>query len=131
MLLQRSDTLATLTLPNDLLWQDELDWSPVAGSVSHLLTGALLVEQALRQKGRPITLQADDNAAWVRRSVAESIAAWAAVPGLVLQLTLADARVFSVAFRHHETPFESRPLFPVPGLDPDDWCHITIRLMEV
>lgn len=47
---------AVIRLPDDLLWVDEHAWTPGVASVSYLLTGALLVESAIRQAGRPITL---------------------------------------------------------------------------
>jgi hypothetical protein len=51
---------AVLVLPDDLLWTDEHAWTPAVAAVSYLLTGALLVESAARQAGRPITFVAAD-----------------------------------------------------------------------
>ena len=56
MLLKNLADGATLTLPDDLLWSDEYAWTPTVASTSYLITGALLIQWATRQAGRPITL---------------------------------------------------------------------------
>ena len=71
---------AALALPDDLLWSDEHAWTPAVASVSYLLTGALLVQSATRQAGRPITLTGALDMAWVTRAVITTLHAWAAVP---------------------------------------------------
>ncbi|WP_368162874.1 hypothetical protein [Aeromonas sp. s6] len=49
-------TLNGLLLPDDLVWRDEFDWSPVEQVVTPTLSGALLVEETATPEGRPITL---------------------------------------------------------------------------
>ena len=71
---------ASLTLPDDLLWSDEHSWSPVASSVSYLITGALLVQSALRQAGRAITLVGAADMAWVQRGSVNVLRDWATAP---------------------------------------------------
>ena len=95
-----------LLLPDDLLWSDEHAWSPAISSVSYLLTGALLVQSAVRQAGRPITLVGAPDMAWVTRATVGALQAWAAAPPAPaprsigrFELPLAEARVFTVAFR--------------------------------
>ncbi|MGD7412717.1 hypothetical protein ACQCRK_26175, partial [Ralstonia pseudosolanacearum] len=68
---------AVLALPDDLLWTDEHAWTPAVAAVSYLLTGALLVESAARQKGRPITLVGAADMAWVTRATVNTLYAWA------------------------------------------------------
>jgi hypothetical protein len=64
MQLKNLATEVVLPLPDDLLWADEHAWSPVVATVSYLLTGALLVQSATRQAGRPITLVGPPDMAW-------------------------------------------------------------------
>ena len=52
----------TLALPPDLIWTDELLWSPVRQSTERSITGALIVDRAVRVGGRAITLQGDGTA---------------------------------------------------------------------
>lgn len=126
---------AVLVLPDDLLWSDEHAWTPAVASVSYLLTGALLVQSATRQAGRPITLVGLADMAWVTRGVVGTLYDWAAVPLDVnsgrFELTLTGARVFIVAFRHHETPIEAEPVLGFPARFPEDKYRITLRLFEI
>lgn len=94
----RTHTLAALDLPRSLLWVDEFDWTPVARAQEYSLTGALIVDQAMRQAGRPITLQGVDDHGWVRRDVLALLWDLAATADGPLPLVLADGRTFSVRF---------------------------------
>jgi hypothetical protein len=76
----------TLTLPDDLSWVDEHQWTPAVASASYLLTGALLIESATRQAGRPITLQAPDDMAWVSRTIVDQLYTWASMPERTFEL---------------------------------------------
>ncbi len=118
-------------LPDDLLWTDEHAWTPAVAAVSYLLTGALLVESAARQKGRPITLVGPTDMAWVTRATVNTLYAWAETPERQFALTLFDQRLFTVAFRHHETAIEAEPVMGFPARHPEDFYRLTLRLMEI
>ena len=126
---------ASLTLPDDLLWSDEHSWSPVASSVSYLITGALLVQSALRQAGRAITLVGAADMAWVQRGSVNVLRDWAIAPlgenSGRFELTLHDARVFTVAFRHAETPIEAEPVTGFTARSDFDFYRITLKLMQI
>ena len=125
----------SLTLPDDLLWSDEHSWSPAVSSVSYLLNGALLVQSALRQAGRPITLVGAVDMAWVTRAVVGQLHDWASEPlsstAGRFTLTLADGRALRVAFRHGETAIESEPVAGFPARMDSDFYRITVRLMQI
>jgi hypothetical protein len=121
----------TLTLPDDLSWVDEHRWTPAVASASYLLTGALLIESATRQAGRPITLQAPDDMAWVSRTIVDQLYAWASVPEQTFELQLVDGRTLTVAFRHQDGPIEALPVLGFGGLAPDSRWRLLLRLMEV
>ncbi len=126
---------ASLTLPDDLLWSDEHSWSPVASSVSYLITGALLVQSALRQAGRAITLVGAADMAWVQRGSVNVLRDWATAPlgenSGRFELTLHDTRVFTVAFRHAETPIEAEPVTGFTARSDFDFYRITLKLMQI
>ncbi|MHA6879193.1 hypothetical protein [Ralstonia pseudosolanacearum] len=122
---------AVLVLPDDLLWADEHAWTPAVAAVSYLLTGALLVESAARQKGRPLTLVGAADMAWVTRATVNTLYAWAANPGSRFELTFADGRACTVAFRHHETAIEAEPVMGFPARREGDFYRLTLRLMEI
>lgn len=78
----------TAALSDRLQWLDEYDWSPVEQSTEFSTTGALLVDVAMKQAGRPITLEGLETAAWLTRAVCDTLQAWAALPGIELTLTV-------------------------------------------
>lgn len=135
MQLKNLATGVALPLPDDLLWSDEHAWSPVVANVSYLITGALLIQSATRQAGRPITLVGAPDMAWVTRAVVEQLHAWAAIPVGVstgrFELTFADGRAFTVIFRHAETAIESEPVLGIPARADTDYYRITLRLLEI
>lgn len=129
-----ADEVAVL-LPDDLLWTDEHAWSPAVASTSYLITGALLIQSALRQAGRPITLMGAPDMAWVTRATVEQLRAWAAIPVSAASgrfaLTFADGRAFTVAFRHGDTPIESEPVLGIPARSSGDFYRLTLRFLEI
>ena len=83
------------------------------------------------QKGRPITLEPeDDSSAWMRSAVVQQLRNWAAVPGQQLILTLRGV-VHTVIFRHQDGGFEAKPVLHYRDRVPDDWYLCVIRLMEI
>lgn len=135
MYLKNLATGVALPLPDDLLWADEHAWSPAVASVSYLLTGALLVQSATRQAGRPITLVGPSDMAWVTRATVATLHTWAATPLAAasgrFELTLRDARVFTVAFRHADTAIDAEPVLGFPAQSDTDFYRITLRLMQL
>ena len=121
----------TLLLPDDLMWSDEFAWTPAVSTMSYLLTGALLIETALRQKGRPITLTGPADMAWVTRAVVNRLYDWAAQPGQTFELKLSAGQVFTVGFRHHETAIEAEPVTGFSSRNDADYYRVTIRLVEL
>ncbi len=134
MKLTDQTTLQVLQLPNDLLWTDELSWSPVVAANSNTLTGALVIEYGTRQAGRPITLQAPDDMAWTQRSTVQTLQNWAALAGRVFTLALeypTDTRSFSVVFRHDGAPVTAKPVLGVPTHSAGDWFNVALQFTQV
>ena len=135
MQLKNLATGVVLLLPNDLLWSDEHAWTPATSSVSYLITGALLVQSAVKQAGRPMTLTGAQDMAWVTRSCVETLYEWAAAPlgadSGRFELTLFDARIFTVAFRHAEGAIEAEPVTGFTARSNDDFYRITLKLMQI
>ena len=135
MQLKNLATGVVLLLPDDLLWSDEHSWSPATSSVSYLITGALLVQSALKQAGRPMTLTGAQDMAWVTRSCVETLYDWAAAPlgadSGRFELTLFDTRIFNVAFRHAEGAIEAETVTGFTARSNDDFYRITLKLMQI
>ena len=135
MQLKNLATEVVLLLPDDLLWSDEHSWSPATASVSYLITGALLVQSALKQAGRPMTLTGAQDMAWVTRSCVRMLYDWAAAPlgadSGRFELTLFDTRIFNVAFRHAEGAIEAEPVTGFTARSDSDFYRITLKLMQI
>jgi hypothetical protein len=124
-------TLAAITLPADLEWIDEHAWSPVGQATSASLTGALIVEEASMQAGRPITLQGGENASWMTKGEVEALQTLADTAGLEMTLDY-HGQVKTVMFnRESRQPIEARLVQRVGDPQADDYYYITIRLMEI
>ena len=133
MSLTLADVSTTLTLNPDLYWSDENTWHPVQQTADRTITGAHVVQAALMVKGRPITLEPqDDSAAWMSLSDVTALRNWAAVPGKTMTLTLRGVER-DVIFRHQDGGFEARPVIQYrDGHElTTDFYRCTIRLMEI
>ena len=121
-----------VTLPDALSWADEYSYSPLQQTKTYTTTGALLIEEALRQAGRPITLEGSQDRAWCTRAIVEQLKAWAATPGLVLSLVLRGA-ARNVMFDHEKGALQGLPvLFYADGsIELSDYYVPTLRLMEL
>lgn len=120
----------TLELSSDLLWSDEFAWSAIKSSESYSLTGALIVQRGTKLKGRPITLQPeDDSSAWMPRATLDQLLAWAN-SGVALTLTIRGVSR-AVQFRYNEIAIDSRPVIHFDDTDPGDYYLATVRLMEI
>ncbi len=121
----------TITLPDDLRWVDETDWTPAEQTTEYSLAGALIVDGGLKQAGRPITLDSYDGDVWLSRSTVLALQALAAIPGLEMTLMLWGV-TYTVIFSHEDgRPVEAAPVLPISPPADDDWYTLTLRLMEI
>jgi len=131
-----------LVFPKDLEWTDEFTWSPIQQTVSTSLSGALIIQESTQLKGRPITLQGQDNMAWIQRSIGDSLLALKMIPGLIMNLSFclyngvgfgAALHNYNVMFRHYEPPVvDLITLKRFDQFEPDNWMKVTaLRFMEV
>lgn len=126
-----SDGITTVTLHPDLLWADENSWNPVEQTAERTLTGGLIVSAALRDGGRPITLEPEnDESGWMTRATVEALRNWAAVPGKELTLTLRSV-AYTVLFRHQDGGLDARPVVHYSDANSADYYLCVVRLMEI
>ena len=121
----------SVALPEQLEWTDEFGWQAVVQSTAYSLDGALVVETAAKQAGRPITLAGAEDRGWLDRANVELLRAAAARPGLVMALALDDGRTFDVMFRHDEGAIDARLVVYLAPIEITDPYVVTVRLMEV
>jgi len=120
----------TIELPEDLYWADENDWHAVQQTSGRTLTGALVVQVAQRQAGRPITLRPeDDHSAVMTRATLDTLRTWAAVPGAEMTLTLRGVSR-SVIFAD-DSRIEATPFIHYSDVQADDLYLATMRFTEI
>lgn len=125
-----TDGSTTVTLPDNLLWQDEFGWSPVAQAQTRTLTGSQIVEETAKSGGRPITL----TGLWLDRATVHSLRALEAQVATEMTLTLPGGATHTVIWRRgdNEPAVRADPIRPVaPDVHTDsDLYDVTLRLME-
>ncbi len=120
----------TLTLPDDLLWTDEFSWQAVEQRTEFSITGALIMEAAAKQAGRPVTLAGSQTRGWVTRTTLQTLKAWAALPAQAFTLVV-NGGSLAVAFDQARGAVEAEPLFALVGVDANDDYIPTLRFIEV
>ena len=123
-------TLGLIQIPRGLVWADEFNWTEVERAAEYSITGALLLDAAVRHAGRPITLEGSDSAGWITRATLLQLQALAQDPDATHALTLADGRAFTVSFAPG-APITATPVAR-PELPPSHHPYVaTVRLIEV
>lgn len=128
----------SLDLPKDLQWVDELTWNKVEQNSEFSLTGALLIQEGVKQKGRFITLVGLDNMAWITREQGVTLLNMANTPGLIITCrflhpgTLNALYTFNVMFRHFEKPaVDIKRILHWDQFESGAWYIVnSIKLME-
>lgn len=127
-------TLAEIVLPNELLWQDEFNWSKIASTSTFGTTGSLIIQQGERLEGRPITLGAEEAMDWVTRATLTALQTASKIGGRHFTLKLEypdDTREFNVIFAPVEDRIEASPVKGFPEHAPDSWWHVKLKFIEV
>ena len=122
----------TATLSDRLQWVDEFAWSPVEQATAYSTTGALLVDVAVKQSGQPITLEGTDTNAWITRALCSTLQAWAALPGIELDLVL-RGQAHQVIFDHAKGGFSAQPVWKLLDgeITPELFYRPTFRFLKV
>lgn len=128
----------SMDLPKDLQWTDEIKWGVVDQTVEYSLTGALLIQEGVKQKGRPITLIAADNMAWLTRIEGDTLQSLRNSPGLVMTLKFVHKTnpllvrfSYNVMFRHAEGGVELENIKNFDQYEDDAWYIVkSLKFME-
>jgi hypothetical protein len=124
-------TLAGLQIPRGMVWSDEFRWSRVEKSLEYSVTGAALIDAGVRLAGRPITLQGEVEAGWIKRGALTALQTLADADATGEHaLVLADGRTFTVQFAPG-LPVEGGPVAR-PELPVENYPYVaTVRLITV
>lgn len=122
----------TAHLSDRLQWTNEYDWSPVDQATGYSTRGALLVDVALKLAGQPITLEGTDTNAWISRALCSTLQAWAALPGIQLDLVL-RGETHQVIFDHAKGGFTAQPIWKLLDgeITPELFYRPTFRFLKV
>ena len=121
----------TVTLPIDLLWTDEFSWPAVEQRTQYSITGALLVEAAVRQAGRTITLSGGPSWGWISRATLVTLQTWTELPGQQFALVVRGEAARTVMFDQSQQPIEAQPVIDYSDPDNADDYVVTLRFIEV
>lgn len=124
-----SITLDAIALPDDLIWIDEYAYTPVTQTTSTAVDGSLIIEAAAQIKGRPITLQGGDDAAWIDRAMLELIRAKQYQAGLSMTLTMRGVN-YTVLFVQ-PGGIEAKPIIDYNLPVTADWYSLTLKFIEI
>lgn len=122
----------TAHLSDRLHWADEFDWSPVDQATGYSTRGALLVDVGLKLAGQPITLDGTDTNAWISRALCSTLQAWAALPGIQLDLVL-RGETHQVIFDHAKGGFTAQPIWKLLDgeITPELMYRPTFKFLKV
>lgn len=122
-------------LPNDLIWSDELTWSPITMKKKYLIEGSLSVERFRRLAGRPITLIGNERRSWLPRSLLQELQAWASLeddPIFNLQVRGTTYQVIFDLGEDGTNAVRGEPVFAFDELQPEDpYCSVELRFITV
>lgn len=133
MKLVRKSTSEAVTLSDGFLWSDEFDWNPIEQKQDRAVDGALIIQEGKKKSGRPITLTADKNMAWLKRHVVSKLKDWSVLQEkFELQFNyFHDKRTFNVVFNHQDKAIEAKPVLEHPSVSDDDEYNVTLRFLEL
>jgi hypothetical protein len=122
--------LASVILPDEMVWVDKYQWSKIKSSAKRTLEGKLHMRESLlpSDAGRPITLESDF--AWASQSVVDSLQTLSQLLGNIMTLTFNDNSTIQVKFRHWEPPVLSATMVVDTAFPTVDTLYkISLRLM--
>ena len=132
--LTNTATNAVIILSDSLYPIDEHDYSAVVSSTKYALDGTMIVEQSIRQAGKPYTMQAPDNMAWLPRSTINALKDERDKLGATFWLDyLADGAVkrVKVIFDNTSDAITAKPVRGYTSPLPNDPFIVTLKFLEI
>lgn len=122
--------IGTVTLDNDLVWEDEFKFSQGVGTAENTIYGNLVVQTFMVGGYKPLTLVGTQNAGWQSRATVIALQALAnEYPEAAYVVELADGRSVTAMFRNEEAPvLEFDPIALATAPDTNFWYYGTIKM---
>lgn len=130
--LRNVQTNEVLELPSTLDWTDEFYYSPIQQSKTWTTTGAMLVDESIKQAGRTITLQGAVDRGICLRPLVQALQAWSVLPNFVMQLQIRGI-FHTVIFDHEKGALEGLPLIFLEdgSVDSDTIYYVSLKFVEL
>lgn len=124
--------LENIELPDDLNWTNEYSWSPVARNQRYGVGGSLFITDSVKQAGRPLYFEGEQDTCWVKRAVVEALTSLTKKPGKRMSLVLSDSREFKVMFDHSKGALDVEKVLKGSYFSDNDFYQIkSINFIEV
>lgn len=127
-------TQAVIELPYDLYPIDDLNWCGVVSKTDYTLTGSLDIQQGIKNAGKPVTLQSNDDLGLVTRNIVNQLHEQCATPETIFEMVYEkDGKIHrqDVIFDTTKAPIEAVPAKGFNSPNPDDYFQITLRFLVV
>ena len=120
---------------SDSLYPDaEHDWSSVVSSTKYALDGTMIVEQSVRQAGRPYVMQAPDGHGVLSRATVNALKSESDKLGATFWLDyLADGQVkrVKVMFDTTQEAINATPIKGSTSPKLTDYYNVTLKFLEI
>lgn len=123
-----------LVLSDSLYPEGEHDWSAIVSNTKYALDGTMIVEQSVRQAGRPYVMQAPDGHGVLSRTTVNALKSERDKLGATFWLDyLADGAVrrVKVIFDTTGEAIEANPIKGSTSPELTDYYNVTLRFLEI
>ncbi len=126
-----SNSQRSVTLPDDLVWLEELTWTAKAVREERGVSGRLVRSVSTRIGGKPVTLQAPSaDLGTVPRATVKTLQTMAEEDE-EMSLVLSATETLAVTFRHEPAAIEASPALGFTRRQDSERWHVTLRLSTV
>lgn len=132
--LTNTATGAVIVLSDSLYPDAEHDWSAVVSNTKYALDGTMIVEQSVRQAGRPYVMQAPDGHGVLSRATVNALKAERDKLGATFWLDyLADGAVkrVKVMFDTTQEAISATPIKGSTSPQLTDYYNVALRFLEI
>ncbi|PJX25071.1 hypothetical protein CAP50_05835 [Psychrobacter sp. L7] len=132
--LTNTATNEVIVLSDSLYPEGEHDWSAIVSNTKYALDGTMIVEQSVRQAGRPYVMQAPDGHGVLSRETVNALKSERDKLGATFWLDyLADGAVkrVKVIFDTTAEAIEARPIKGSTSPKLTDYYNVTLRFLEI
>ena len=132
--LTNTATNDVIILSDSLYPEGEHDWSAIVSSTKYALDGTMIVEQSVRQAGRPYVMQAPDGHGVLSRATVNALKAERDKLGATFWLDyLADGQVkrVKVMFDTTQDAIDAKPIKGSTSPKLTDYYNVTLKFLEI